>query len=157
MSALVIFLLILAGLILLILEFFVFPGTTVAGIGGFLTIAFGIFFTYKTFGSSVGHLSVLGTIILTFFIFYFSFRSGTWKKITLNTSIDSKVENVSDDLVHVGDKGITISRLNPIGKVRVNDVIMEAHCPGHFIDENSEIEVVKVFKTYIVIKSVNSL
>ena len=152
MSALVIILLILAGLILLILEFFVFPGVTVAGVGGVLVIALGIYFTYKTYGNTAGHLAIAGTIFLGIVMVYYSFRSKTWKKMALNTSIDSKVETVSELKVHIGDRGISVSRLNPMGKVMINDEIMEAHCPGSFLDENQEIEVVKVFKTYVIVK-----
>ncbi|MBN2165842.1 MAG: hypothetical protein JW717_06145 [Marinilabiliaceae bacterium] len=152
MSAFVIFLLVLTGLILLILEFFVFPGITIAGVGGVLAIGLGIFFTYKTYGSLAGHITVFGTIVLGVFLVYFSIRNKTWNKMALNTTIDSKIETVSEQTIHIGDKGVSISRLNPIGKARFNDEIVEAHCPGHFIDENKEIEVVKVFKTHIIVK-----
>jgi membrane-bound ClpP family serine protease len=155
MSALVIVLMIVAGLILLVIEVFFLPGITIAGIGGFLLIVGAVFFTYKGHGALAGHLALGGTLFMGLILFYFSFSAKTWDRMALQSSIDSKVETVIEYSIHSGDIGMAVSRLNPIGRVRVNDQIVEAKCPGHFVDENSEVEVVKVFKTYIVVKPKN--
>ena len=53
--------------------------------------------------------------------------------------------------IAAGDSGVTLSRLNPIGQVVVNDVEAEAKSfDGEFIDEDTEIEVIKV-ETYNVL------
>ena len=50
--------------------------------------------------------------------------------------------------ISVGDTGVALSRLNPIGQVLVNDVeVLGKSYDGEFIDEETEVEVVKV-KTY---------
>lgn len=154
MSIFIILVLILTGLFLLVLEFFVFPGVTISGIGGVLLIGIGLFSMYKGYGNVAGHLSVVSTLVLGILILYLSVRKKTWDKMSLGTSIDSKIETVSDLTIHVGDRGVAISRLNPMGKAKVNNEIIEAHCPGHFVDEDKEVEVVKVYKTYIVVKQV---
>lgn len=152
MSVFLIILIILTGLVLLVLEVFVLPGFTIAGIGGLILLALGIFFTYKEFGSTIGHLSVAGSILAFGILIYISTRTSTWKRMALHTTIDSSIETVEENSIKPGDAGIAVSRLNPMGKARINGQIIEAQCPGHFINENSEIEVVKVFKTYVTVK-----
>lgn len=148
----VIILLILLGLILIILELFVIPGITIAGVAGFVFTAAGIFLAYKAFGNDVGHLS-LGLSLLFFIVMLvFALRTGTWNKLMLTTQVDSTIEPISREEIHEGDCGISITRLNPVGKVRVNGFTMEARCPGQFVDPETEVVVMKVYKNYIIVK-----
>lgn len=155
MTTIVIVLLIILGLFLLILEFFVLPGVTFAGIGGALFIGVGIFMSYKYFGSVGGNTTLIGTLVVSVLMVVWSLRSGTWEKLMLNATVDSNVEVKEDSDITVGDEAVAITRLNPVGKARVNQVIIEARCPGHFIDANTPLEVLKVYKTYIIVKPKN--
>jgi membrane-bound ClpP family serine protease len=152
MSVFLVALIIFTGLVLLILEIFVIPGFGVAGIGGIVLLGLGIYFTYQNFGSTIGHLTIAGTVVLFGLLIYISTRTNTWKRMALHTSIDSTIETVEEGRIQVGDVGLSVSRLNPMGKARINDEIIEARCPGHFVDENSPVEVVKVFKTHVIVK-----
>ncbi|SMO66749.1 NfeD-like C-terminal, partner-binding [Saccharicrinis carchari] len=152
MYTIVIVLLILLGLFLLILELFVLPGVTFAGLGGALFIGVGIFMAYSQFGQAGGNAVLIATVSLSVLVIVWSLRSGTWNKLMLNSSVDSKVEVKEDNDIKVGDEGIAISRLNPVGKAIINNIIVEARCPGQFIDEDTPLEVQKVFKTYIIVK-----
>ncbi len=152
MSTTIIILLILLGLFLLILEFFALPGVTFAGVGGVLFIGVGIFMSYKNFGSTGGNITLISTLALALFVVVWSLRSGTWKKLMLDSAVASNVEVKEDSAVNVGDEGVAITRLNPVGKALVNGVTIEARCPGNFIDPNTKLEVTKVFKTYIIVK-----
>ena len=150
-----IIILILTGLLLFFLEFFVFPGLTISGIGGFIAIGVAIYLGYSNFGGSIGTIILLSTILAFIIILIFALRSKTWKKLSLETSITGQVEVVEEEIIKTGDKGITITRLNPVGKARVNEKEIEAQCPGKFVDPKTEIEVVKVFKNYIIVKPIN--
>lgn len=152
MYTIVIVLLILLGLLLLIMEFFVLPGITFAGLGGVLFIGVGIYMAYQQFGTIGGNLTLIATLGVAIFTIVWSLRSGTWNNLMLNASVDSKVEVKKDDDIKVGDQGYAITRLNPIGKANINNIIIEAQCPGQFVDENTLLEVLKVFKTYIIVK-----
>ncbi len=152
MSTTIIILLILLGLFLLILEFFALPGVTFAGVGGVIFIGVGIFMAYKNFGSIGGNITLISTIVLALFVVIWSLRSGTWKKLMLDSAVSANVEVKEDSAVSVGDEGIAITRLNPVGKAMVNGITIEARCPGNFIDPNTKLEVTKVFKTYIIVK-----
>lgn len=150
----VIIILILTGLLLLILEFFVVPGITVAGIGGFALIIGGIFMAYGI-DASTGHITLGSTLLASLIILFYALRAKTWNKIMLNSSVNSHFDTVKEDSIKVGDHGKTITRLNPIGNALVNDQEVEAHCPGKFLDPKTEIEVTEVYKTYIIVKPVN--
>jgi membrane-bound ClpP family serine protease len=152
MSALVIVLIILLGLFLLVLEFFVFPGVTFAGIGGFIFTAGGIFLAYQGYGTTYGNIALVSTLFVAIIILVLSFRSNTWNRLMLHANVDGRVETVEENQIHAGDEGVAVTRLNPIGKVMVNGIVIEGKCPGHFVDENSQIIVKEVFKTYLIVK-----
>lgn len=151
----IIVLLILTGFLLLILEFFVFPGITILGIGGVIVVGTGVYFGYQSYGTSTGNIILTLTLFSFVLLTGIALRSNTWKKLMLNTAITANIETVSEESIHPGDKGIAITRLNPIGNARINDQEVEAHCPGQFIDAQTPLEVVKVFKTYVIVKPVN--
>lgn len=154
-TLLIVSLLIIIGLALLIVEFFMIPGISIAGIAGTLFTIGGIVYAYRHLGMMGGHITLASTIILGVILMLLSFRAKTWDRLSLKSAIDSSVETVEINKINIGDVGITISRLNPMGKAMVNEMVMEARCPGQFIDENKAIEVVKVFKTYIIVKLKN--
>lgn len=152
MTLTLIILFILIGLILLWLEFFIVPGITVAGIGGVILILGGIYFAYANADRSTGHIVLLSTIVLLILILTLSLRGNTWKKTALNTNVDGVVEGIDKSKVKVGDKGITISRLAPMGKVMVNGEIIEAKSKLGLVDENKTIVVLEVYSTNVMVE-----
>ncbi len=152
MTTAIIVLLILLGLFLLVMEFFVIPGITFAGIGGVIFVGAGIFMAYKNYGNTGGNIALVLTFLLSISVVFWSLRSGTWKRLMLDSEVDGSVEVKEEESINEGDEGLSITRLNPVGKVSVNGVVIEAHCPGHFVDQNTPLVVTKVFKTYIIVK-----
>jgi len=152
MLTFVIIFLILLGLFLIFLEFFVIPGITVAGIGGLIFIVAGIAMVYRNYGASTGHIILFSTIIFAVILFVISFKSGTWDKLALKSAVTGQIETVDENIIKPGDNGTAITRLNPVGKVKVKDLIIEAKCPGQFVDPNTEVIVKEVYKTYIIVK-----
>lgn len=151
MEWLVLFMLIAIGFVLLILEFLVFPGVNVAGILGIACVGIAIYVAYSTMGTTVGHLTLLGTALCGFGVTYYALRSKTWKRMQLDTRIDSTVEGV-DQSIKEGDVGTSQGRLAPMGKVRVGDSVVEAESRSGFVDENRDVVVLKVFKNKIIVK-----
>lgn len=154
MTALVIVLIILFGIVLILLEILVLPGITLAAAGGVILIVGGIYLSYDTYGSTIGHLTVLGSIILTIVMLFVALKSNTWNKIKLNAKIDSKVKKLEEEVVSVGDTGMCVSRLAPMGKIRINKIIVEAKSIGMYIDEKSKVEVVGIVDKVVVVKPI---
>lgn len=155
MSPLAITLLILLGIMLLLIEFLIIPGITIAGIGGFLLIAGGVFSAYNSRGIKFGNITLAATFLVLIIIFFFALRSRTWKKIALNTKVDSSVENImKEGKFKVGERGKTITKLAPIGKAIFNDKIIEAKSLAGYVDENTEVEIIKIQNTNVIVKPI---
>jgi len=153
---LIIFLIIL-GLLLFVVEFMLIPGVTIAGIGGAVCLLTAIVFSFVTFGTQ-GGLLVLGlTVIVMVVLTVLMLKAGTWKKFMLKTSIDSKVDTVgaAEGKVKAGDRGVTVTRLAPGGKVLVNGEYFEAKSIDILLDPRQEIEVVRIDDNKLIVKPIN--
>jgi membrane-bound ClpP family serine protease len=155
MSLLAIIIIIILGIFLLLVEFLIIPGFTVFGIGGFLFIFLGIGSSYYYLGIQTGNITLLSTVVISLVTIYFVFKKKTWKKMGLKENIESRNEPFETGKIHPGDSGKTITRLAPMGKAQVNETICEAKSTGGFIDENTEIEVIKVLTTQIIVNPKN--
>ncbi|HPR25649.1 NfeD family protein [Lentimicrobium sp.] len=152
MSLTLIIILIIAGLLFLLLEVLVIPGTTVVGIAGFALIVFSVWESYHVFGSPTGHFVLIGTIFFTILTVYLALKSKTWNKIMLKTEISGKVNEIDSTKVQAGDPGVTVSRLTPGGKALINNEYYEVHTNGEFIDQESEIIVTHLADNKIFVK-----
>ncbi len=152
MTILTIIFLILIGLLLLILEFAVIPGITIAGIGGVAMLIGSVYLAFSKYGVAAGFLTLLVVIISGPLIFYYFFKSRAGKKLVLNTHIEGKVETFNAEKVHIGDTGITLGRLAPSGKVRVNGETVEAQSTGSFIDPQQQVKIVKILPNKIIVE-----
>ena len=152
MEVFLVVLLMLAAIGLFILEIFFLPGTTISGIAGALFAAGGICYSYIQLGVAAGNITIAASALVFGVMFLWLMKSGALNKIALNENIDSKVESIEKDKIKPGDKGITLSRLNPMGKVRINGEIVEAKSTGDFIDEGKPIVVLKVYATNVLVE-----
>ena len=152
MTLTTIILIILLGIILLLLEIFVIPGVGITAVIGIALLGIGIYFGYKI-NSNTGHLIFAGTFLVSVALFTLSLRAKTWDRVSLKSEIEGKV-NLVDVEIKAGDKGKTVSRLAPMGKVIINGQFAEAASLGDYINENSEIEVIKVEGNKIFVKNI---
>lgn len=152
MTILAIILLVIFGFLLIMLEFFVVPGITIAGIGGIILMAGGVYLTYDIYGSPAGHYCLGGVLLVSVILVYFAFRSDTWNRLALKSEIKGKTNTHEANDYKVGDFGVAVSRLAPMGTVEVNNLSIEAQSVGPFIDQGTEIEVVKVLRNKLIVK-----
>ncbi len=138
-------LVILLGIIFLLAEIFLLPGLTISGIAGLIFLAGGIIYAYIHIGVMAGNLALLISVFLLLASFLYFIKSKSLRRISLTTNIDAKVDTSDLKKINVGDVGVTQSRLNPIGKVFINDLTVEAKSiNGELIDEDTEVVVNKV-------------
>lgn len=150
MNWLVIIFLILIGVIALVLELFALPGAVVGIIGSLFIIA-GIVMSYVKYGLLAGNLTLLITGVFIVISVVLFLRSKTWKKMTLTTQIDSKV-NIQPDSLHEGMEGIALSRLAPGGKAVFGNEVVEVFSSLHFVDQNTPIVISKIEGNKIIVK-----
>ncbi len=153
MSWLVILTIIAIGLIFLLLEILVVPGTTVVGIVGAAMMGFGVFSAYSQYGSAAGTYTLGGTLVFSIAAMVLAFKSNTWKKAMLGSVIQGKVNIFEADKVKPGDEGVTVTRLNPMGKALIGDEYYEVTSRDNLLDQDTEIIVTKVDGNKIIVKS----
>ena len=83
-------------------------------------------------------------------------KAGTWRKLMLNTAIDSKVDTVGtqEGKVKPGDRGVTVTRLAPGGKVLVNGEYYEAKSVDILVDPKQDIEVIRIDDNKLIVKPI---
>lgn len=143
--------LVLLGVVLLLIEFFLLPGISIAGIGGAIFMVGGVIYSYIYLGSTAGNITLALSLILLAASFVWLVKSKSLQKIALTTDITETLDNSELKSLQPGDTGVAISRLNPIGNVMIKDITVEGKSfDGELIDEDTEIEVVRV-ETYNVL------
>ena len=146
--------LILFGLALIIVEIIFVPGTTVVGIVGviFLIAGIGMGFTY--FGAETGWLTLGVTAVTSGVLFYYSFKANVWGKFSLKGSINSKVNEGELDGMAIGQEGITLSALRPIGKAEFGVKTYEVKTLGKYLENGTKIRIIKIISNQIIVEPI---
>ncbi|HJN06474.1 MAG TPA: NfeD family protein [Bacteroidales bacterium] len=152
----VIVILILVGLLLMILEVFVIPGSGVVGIVGLASMVVGIWLAYSKQGIEAGHITLGVTLAVNVIGLGFALRSKTWKRAMLKTVNSGKVNEIKTGELKVGEVGITISRCAPMGKAEFNNTYYEVSTLSEFIDQEKEIEIIRISGNKIYVKKTNN-
>lgn len=148
--------LILTGIAIIIAEIIFVPGTTVVGFFGFFVGVYGVYRSYDLYGSETGNWVLIISTLLTLSAIYFSFRSNAWERFAQKGKITSKVnENLTSEL-NVGEEGITLSSLKPIGKAEFGYKEFEVSSLGNFIEENTPVKILKIERNKIHVEPINS-
>lgn len=147
--------LIILGILLFLIEFLIIPGTTIAGIGGLILMGSGVYLAFENFSSQVGFIVLIATLAASLIILIIALRSRTWKGVMLQDKIYGKV-NLGPDVgkINPGDRGIAITRMNPMGKIKVNDIIIEGKSQQGYLNPKTEIEVIKITGSQAIVKPV---
>ena len=135
--------LILLGLVLIFAEILLIPGVGVAGILGLLSISGSCFYAFHQIGTTAGVIVTAVNAALLVALTIWVLRAKTWKRLTLETTVDGKAI-VSDATVSVGERGVTVTRLAPMGMVRFGGESVEVKALEGMIDPGVDVEVVMI-------------
>ena len=144
--------LVLAGVLLFLLEFLVIPGVTIAGIGGLLCFSGAVYLAFENLGNTEGVIVLIVVVIAIMVALIYGLRAKTWKRISLDTQIKSKVSDVDGLGIKLGDTGVALTRLGPIGKVMIGEKRCEGQSIGPYIDANTQVEVVQIKTNHVIVK-----
>ena len=125
---------------MMIAEILLVPGIGVAGILGLLSMGGSCWYAFYEFGSLTGGIVTVVTAVVLVVFAVIVLRAKTWQKMTLNTKIESKVNNVTFEL-RVSDRGRTITRLAPMGSVRFGNEVVEVKALEGMIDPDTDVEI----------------
>lgn len=155
MELFTVLLLILVGVILVIVEFLLIPGISIAGIGAVISFGFSVYFSFKYWGNLAGIITLIAILVFIPVLLYFLFKSNAIKPMMLHSNIDGKVVNVDEEKIHIGDQGITTGRLAPLGRAKINGMSVEARSLGQFIDQRTPIKVIKIERNTVIVEPIN--
>ena len=145
--------LIIIGLLLLFAEILLIPGVGIAGILGLVSLGGSCFYAFNQMGGTVGAIVTAVNVALVVGLSIYVLRAKTWKRLSLDTNIDSKA--VADTGLAVGDRGVTVSRLAPMGSARFDTELIEVKALEGFVDPEVEVEVVLMEDGKIYVKPVS--
>lgn len=155
MDILIIIALIAIGLVLILVEVFLLPGVTIAALGAVILFASAIYYAFENIGYSAGLITVAASFLVIIGGVLLFMRTKMLKRMALDAQITSNAPTEIPQTTKVGDRGVSVTRLNPIGRVQIGDNQMEARAKEGFLDEDVEIEVIKVETTIITVKKIN--
>ena len=155
MDILIIASLIIAGLILFIIEVFLLPGVSIAGIISAACMLYANYYAFDSLGTLPGcitlAISAIGVIAITIWFM----RSKTVDKLSLKKTIDYKPEPLKGLNLKAGDEGIALTRLALIGNAEFDGNLIEVRSTGDFIEEKSRIRVNRIRDGIVLVEKAN--
>jgi membrane-bound ClpP family serine protease len=152
---LAVILLIFFGLGFIIAEIIFVPGTTLLGLFGLIFTIIGIIISYISFGAGVGTIVLIISLIIGLGVLVYSLKSGVWEKFALKGSINSRVNEGEKEDLQVGEEGITVSSLRPMGKGEFKERIYEVTTLGNFLTADTKIRIVSIKNNKIIVEPIN--
>ncbi len=145
--------LIIVGILLIMAEVLIIPGVFIAGILGLASITWSCYIAFEEFGQ-IGGIIVIGiNCILLIISTILSLRANTWKKISLSSKIDNAHDSKPlEKGLEEGQIGLTISKLNPMGKAIFNGITVEVNARNEMISQGAEVEITQIENNIIYVK-----
>ena len=145
--------LIIIGQALLFIELAIIPGLGVAGVLGLGAIAGSCYLSFANISTTAGIMIILINIILATIVVMLTLRKKTWKRFSLDTNIDAKIDTpIKEKGVSVGDTGTAITRLAPSGTAIINGNTLEVTTRGILRDPQKNIEVIEISNNKVYVK-----
>ena len=83
-----------------------------------------------------------------------SLRAKTWQRFSLRQKIDSSSMPSPQTRLRVGERGVTLSRLSPMGRVEIGGELYEAKSLDAYVDPRTEVEVVGFENFSVIVKPI---
>ena len=155
MELLLIIALILFGVLFLVAELVFLPGGSVGGIRSLICFGSSIYLAFRDLGPVAGSVVVLVILVLSLIATVVSLRAKTWQRFSLRQKIaSSSMPAPAEENIRPGDRGVTLSRLAPAGKIEIQGRIYEARSLDSYVDPRTPVEVVGFENFTIIVKTV---
>ena len=145
-------LLVLLATVLLTVEIVFSPGFGVAGIVGVITMLASVFYAFFVVGNIAGWITVIVLALLCVALFLWALYGKSLDKLALKKNISSKVNEIEEGRFAVGDRGVARTRLALIGEAEINGVVVEVKSERGFINENEQIEIIRISGPVLYVK-----
>ena len=140
------------GILLLVVEIVLVPGTTLVGLAGVILMGIGIWLGFRDLGPVYGYWMLGISVLLTAGAVYFGLKKQTWQRFTLTTVNKARVNEDIKPELEIGEIGITLSSLRPSGTGYFHGKQFEVTTNGEFIPTGSSIRIIKIEHHKIVVE-----
>ncbi len=147
-------LLIFLGLLFLVAELVLLPGVSIGALLSLVCYGSSIYLAFRDYGPLTGFIVVLVILVLSVVSVVFSLRAKTWQRFSLKQEIRSSSMPEPDKELQIGARGKSVSRLSPMGKIRIDGRLYEAKSQDVYIDPRSDVEVVGFENFSVIVKKV---
>lgn len=147
-----IILLILLGVLFLVAELLLLPGISVGTILSLVCYGSAVYLAFDGYGTLTGAITIAVVLLLSLITTLVSLRAKTWQRLSLKQEIDSSSMQLPEKEISVGARGISVSRLSPMGKVEIDGKSYEAKSADVFIDQKQPVEVVGFDNFAVIVK-----
>ena len=144
MSLTLIAIIIVLGLLLVVTEVFLVPGSTFVGVIGLLVVGVGIYYAFESYGFTTGAGVLVGSGVIISVLTYIGLKRMSNSKFTVKSSIDGKVNEFDYSHINIGDEGVTLTALRPEGKAIINEERVTVYSKSFYIDTETAIVVVGI-------------
>lgn len=147
--------LIIAGVVFMLVEMLLVPGVGIAGIFSLAAMIAASWYSFEFISPAAGWWVSVGQLAALILMVAVILRKKTWKRFELKEELTSRV-NEEAQKVAVGDKGVTMTRLAPMGTVRFEALSCEAKSYNNsMVDPGVAVEIVAVENNIIMVKPIN--
>lgn len=146
--------LVLFGLLFLVAEIVLLPGVSVGALLSLVCYGSSVYLAFRDYGPVAGVVVILAILVLSAVATFFSLRAKTWQRFSLKQEIDSSSMPAPASELKAGDRGTTLSRLSPMGKIEVDGRVYEAKSLDAYVDPRREVEVVGFENFSVIVRKV---
>ncbi len=145
---------ILIGLVLVFLEIFLIPGTTLFGIAGGVALVIGVLLVYNAYGNKWGNVALGFTSVAVLVSIVAGFRVIQSNKLAMRAEITGRVNELQKNTYNVGDRGVAVSELRPNGKGMFNENKVDIYSNGDYVERGTQVEIVRISNDKIFVKTI---
>jgi len=150
-TAVVIVIVLVIGLILLFTEVAVVPGFGVAGALGLLALAAGAIAAWTELGPFWGGMTGAVSVVAAGIMLIWLPKSRVGRRMVLEHS-QAQTLSQEDRTGLIGRRGVTVTPLRPIGRVRFGSDEVDVMTEGEYIESQQEVEVMTVEGARVVVR-----
>lgn len=147
-------LLIFLGILFLVAELVFLSGSFFGTVLSVVCYGSAIWLAFAEYGNTAGIISIAAVAFLSFVATVVSLRAKTWQRLSLPNEIESSSMELPELTLGIGDKGTTVSRLSPMGKISVAGRIYEAKSVDSYIDPKCDVEVVGFENFSVIVRKI---
>ena len=157
MGILFIIALVISALLLLLVELFVIPGSSLAAMLSAICLVWAVAYAFINISAWAGIITLIIALILGSCVLIAFMRSKTLDKVALTEEVASTLDRSVAAQVQVGDKGYAVTRLALIGNAEINGHIVEVRSADGFLNEKTPVVVTRVTDNEIIVQEIKNL